>query len=57
LIDLLTRNRKSYLRDEDIAYEVTRKVREVLKNQQPQFGPIADTHEFGKFVFIRNKII
>jgi hypothetical protein len=56
LVDLLSRNRKSYLRDEDIAHEVTTKVRETLKNQQPQFGPIADSHEFGKFEFIRKEI-
>jgi hypothetical protein len=54
LIDLLIRNREPYLRDEDIAHELSKKVRGVIKQQQPQFGPIADTHDFGKFVFIRN---
>jgi len=53
LVDVLTRNRKLYLRDEDIAYEVTKRVREVLRQQQPQSGPIAETHDYGKFLFIK----
>jgi hypothetical protein len=53
LVDVLTRNRKLYLRDEDIAYEVTKRVREVLRQQQPQSGPIVETHDYGKFLFIK----
>lgn len=52
LVDVLARNRNLFLRAEDIAYEIAKSVREVLK-QQPLFGPITETHKFGKFVFIR----
>lgn len=53
LVDILSRNTEAYLRDEDIAYQVTKRVREVSKHQQPQFDRFAETDEFGKFIFIK----
>lgn len=53
LHDLLSRNQQGFLRSADVAFRISKSVREVLNNQQPQYGPVARTHEFGQFVFIR----
>ncbi len=53
LDEILIGNRNLYLRDEDLAYEVKRLVREKLSEQQPQSRPFAWIQDEGKFVFIR----
>ena len=48
----MVRNDQQFLRAKDIEYDLTKRVREVM-NQQPQGGAIAQTHEFGQFVFVK----